>query len=127
MPAKTVGLCTASESRPGLHPQLRVSLMFGDSVKLGEGRAELLSAIDRLGSLKAAVEQLGMSYRNAWGYLKELEAAADFPFIDRRRSGRTRGIRLTPEGKEFLARYWKFNRRLDAVAAREFAAAFPQL
>ena len=114
------------ETHPGLRPKLRVWLMFGDTVKIGAGRAALLEAIEQLGSIKAAAEQCGMSYRYAWGYLRELEAAAGFPFIERHRGGgETRGARLTPEGKGFLARYWEFNRRLEAAAARGFAEVFP--
>jgi len=109
-----------------LHPELRVWLVFGDTVKLGARQAELLEAIEQLGSLKAATEQLGMSYRYAWGYLRELEATAGFRFIGRHRGGgHTARAHLTPQGKQLLAHYWKFNRRLDAAVAQEFAAAFP--
>lgn len=114
------------QTHRGPRPKLRVWLMFLDSVKIGAGRAALLEAIEQLGSIKAVAEQFGMSYRYVWGYLRELEAAAGFSFIKRHRGGETRGAWLTPEGKRFLARYWEFNRRLEAAAAREFAEVFPQ-
>lgn len=41
----------------------------------GPGRAELLRAIDRLGSLSKAAQEQGMSYRWAWGRIKEAEKA----------------------------------------------------
>ena len=114
-------------THPGVHPKLRVWVMFGDTVKVGAGRAALLEAIEQLGSIKAAAEQFGMSYRYVWGYLRELETAAGVPFIERHRGGgATRGARLTPEGKRVLAQYWEFNRRLEAAAVREFAEIFPQ-
>ena len=114
------------ETHPGVHPKLRVWVMFGDTVKIGVGRAELLEAIEQLGSIKAAAEQFGMSYRYVWGYLRELETAAGVPFIERHRGGgAARGARLTPEGKRVLAQYWEFNRRIEAAAAREFAEVFP--
>ena len=56
-------------------PRLKLWVVFGD-VKFGEGRAELLDAMERLGSFKQAVERMGMSYRAAWGYFRELERAA---------------------------------------------------
>jgi len=111
-------------AQPSPSPGLRVWVVFGAAAKIGAGRAELLEAIDRLGSLKAAAEQFGMSYRYAWGYLRELEAAAGFRFITRRRGGPTPGAQLTPEGKAFLARYWKFQKRVEQTASREFPRVF---
>jgi molybdate transport system regulatory protein len=106
-------------------PKLRVWVVFLDRVKIGAGRAELLEAIDELGSIKAAAARFGMSYRYAWGYLRELEQAAGFRFIERQRGGgETGGATLTAQGKAFLNRYWEFHRRLDAAAAREYARIF---
>ncbi len=106
-------------------PKLRVWVVFRDEVKMGAGRAALLEAIGELGSIKAAADRFQMSYRHAWGYLRELETAAGFRFIDRQRGGgETGGAALTPRGKEFLARYWEFNRRMMATAEREYARIF---
>ena len=63
-----------------MKPRVKVWVVFGDRLKFGEGRARLLEAIDEVGSLRQAVEQFAMSYRNAWGYLRELELAAGFKF-----------------------------------------------
>jgi molybdate transport system regulatory protein len=49
--------------------KLKIWVVFGERVKFGDGRAELLELIDELGSIKQAVIRFGMSYRNAWGYL----------------------------------------------------------
>jgi molybdate transport repressor ModE-like protein len=66
-----------------------------------------------------------MSYRNAWGYLRELEQAAGFELVARSPRGTLRsGMRLTPRGREFLACYRKFQRNLDAAATRHFDRAF---
>lgn len=108
-----------------MKPKLRVWLVFLDQVKFGAGRAELLGAIDELGSIKAAAERFGMSYRYVWGYLRELEAAAGFQLIERQRGGgEAGGAALTPRGKAFLTRYWEFHRRMDAAATREYARIF---
>lgn len=106
-------------------PKLRVWLVFRGEVKLGEGRAALLEAINELGSIKAAADRFQMSYRHVWGYLRELEAAAGFRFIVRQRGGgEAGGAALTPRGKEFLSRYWEFDRRMLATADREYARIF---
>ena len=59
-----------------MKPKLRVWVMFGEDLKFGDGRARLLELIDERGSLKKAAQELEMSYRNAWGYLRDLETAA---------------------------------------------------
>ena len=108
-----------------MKPKLRVWLVFRDRVKIGAGRAELLESIDTSGSIKAAAEQFGMSYRYVWGYLRELEEAAGFQFFVRQRGGgRIGGAHLTPRGKAFLAQYRRFQHRLEAAADREFRRFF---
>ncbi len=111
-----------------MNPKLKVWIMFDDKVKFGQGRAALLRLIDELGSIKQAVERFEMSYRNAWGYLRDLERAAGFRLLDRKPGGsRAAGTRLTPQGREFLSRYDSFERDLESNMARCFDRAFPAL
>ena len=106
-----------------MRPKLKVWIVFGGgAVKFGDGRAELLELIDGLGSLQRAVAQLGMSYRSAWGYLRELERAVGFALLERHAGrGPDRGTRLTARGREFLRRYRTFRRGLDQAVERRFA------
>ena len=88
---------------------------------------QLLQAIDELGSLRRAAATFGMSYRRAWGYLRELETAAGFPFLERRVGGWGHGgTVLTPEGRAFLTQYEAFRTQIDTVVQAHFAACFPQ-
>jgi len=106
-------------------PRLKAWIVFGERTKFGDGRAQLLELIDELGSIKQAVARFGMSYRNAWGYLQELEEAAGFKFLERKPGGGPRsGTRLTKEGKMFLGKYWRFRQGLDKVVSRHFARSF---
>jgi molybdate transport system regulatory protein len=108
-----------------VEPKLRVWIVFEEGAKFGDGRARLLELIAERGSLRQAAAEFGMSYRNAWGYLRELERAAGFPFVERAPGGHPRsGMRLTPGGRAFLACYGTFRRGLDEVAARRFARSF---
>jgi len=105
--------------------KLRVWVVFGKRLKLGGGRAHLLRSIDTRGSLRQAAAELGMSYRNAWGYLQELERAAGFKFVERAPGGGPRsGMRLTVAGREFLACYQKFRRGIEEAAERHFERSF---
>ena len=83
-----------------IQPKFKVWVVFGDRVKFGDGRAQLLELIDRLGSIQKAVAEFGMSYRNAWGYLRDLENAAGFPLLQRGPGGGpASGTRLTRQGR----------------------------
>ena len=106
-------------------PRLKLWVVFGGSVKFGEGRAELLEAVERLGSFKKAVERMGMSYRGAWGYFRELERAAGIVLLERHPGGGPGGgTRLTAEGRRFVARYRRFRRGLDGLLERAEALDF---
>jgi molybdate transport system regulatory protein len=105
--------------------KLRVWIVIGGRVKLGDGRAALLERIDALGSIKKAVTEAGMSYRNVWGYLRELERAAGTKLLARRAGGGPdSGTHLTPEGKRLLARYRRVRQALTAAGDRQFSQEF---
>ena len=113
-------------TRPNVKPKLKVWVVFGERLKFGDGRAHLLELIDEHGSLQKAVDRIGMSYRNAWGYLQELERAAGVKLLDRRPGkGPRAGTRLTKEGRAFLDRYWRFRRGLDGIVDRHFSRSYP--
>ena len=78
-----------------MEPKIKVWVIF-EAVKFGDGRAALLDLIDSLGSISQAAARSGMSYRNLWGYLRELEAAAGFRFLERRRGQAPRAGRDSP-------------------------------
>ena len=106
-------------------PKFKLWVVVAERVKFGDGRAELLELIDQLGSIKKAVTRTGMSYRAAWGYFQELEAAAGFKFLERTPgAGPRSGARLTREAKVFVRRYRQVRARLDRAIQRDFARAF---
>ena len=111
--------------RGRIQARLKVWVVFDDRVKFGDGRAALLDLVDELGSLKKAVARIGMSYRNAWGYLQELEDAAGFKLLERTPGGGPEGgTQLTAKGRLFLARYRRFRQGLDEVVQQYFERSF---
>jgi len=106
-------------------PKLKVWVAFGSELKFGDGRARLLELIDERGSLQQAAHEMAMSYRNAWGYLGELERSAGFRFVERAVGRAPRGgMRLTSEARRFLVRYRAFRSRLERMALHEFGRVF---
>lgn len=114
-----------AEGGGSMELKLRVWVVFEGRVKFGDGRARLLQLIDELGSLRQAVRQIGMSYRNAWGYLRDLEEAAGFKLLERRPGGGLKsGMQLTQDGRAFLVKYWRFRKHVDTTVERQFARTF---
>jgi molybdate transport system regulatory protein len=106
-------------------PRLKVWVVFDEGVKFGDGRARLLELVDELGSLRRALDRAGMSYRHGWGYFRELERASGIRLLEAKPGeGRRGGMRLTAEGRAFLARYRRFRDGLEGAATRHFTRAF---
>ena len=72
----------------------------------GEGPCRLLRGVAETGSLRAAAMQMGMAYTKALKLLKNAENALGCKLTMRMTGGKDGGGSiLTPEGKEWLARY----------------------
>lgn len=77
----------------------------GESI-LGNGKFELIDCIDQLGSLKAAADKMGISYRKAWGMIRDAEEKLGFCLTEKHRGGQHGGNSvLTTEGKELIEAY----------------------
>jgi molybdate transport system regulatory protein len=103
--------------------RLRLWLETGEGMLFGAGRAELLEEIERSGSLKRAAQNLGISYRAAWGKLKQSERALGVCLI-RKRSNRA-GYQLTEEGLALTRLFRRWYAAVEQAALREARAIFP--
>nr|WP_207792406.1 LysR family transcriptional regulator [Polymorphobacter multimanifer] len=82
---------------------------------MGPGKADLLEAIDREGSITAAGRALGMSYRRTWLLVDEMNRCFHERLVETLTGGgRNRGARLTEYGRTVVADY----RDLEAQTAR---------
>ena len=106
-----------------MEPKVKAWITFPGGTKLGAGRARLLRLIDEEGSLNRAVKRMGMSYRAAWGYVQELEAAAGFAFVETTGGG----SRLTDRGRSVLDAFDRYRERVIDRAAETFRATFDDL
>ena len=97
---------------------------LGPRTLFGDGKADLLEAVDRLGSLRSAAQSMGMSYRYAWGLLRELDQAAGFPFLEHSGSGPRTSLRLTKKGRRFIDAYRAFRAPLDDLIEKRFRRTF---
>jgi 8-oxo-dGTP diphosphatase len=87
-------------------------------VIMGEGRAELLKHIVEFGSLTRAAEEMGMSYRHAWGIVQEINDAIGEEIIHSERGGAEGGAtELTDEGKKLLEDFEKMNGTVQTLSS----------
>lgn len=88
---------------------------------LGDGKWRMLKLIEEKGSLKAACEDLGYTYRRTWGNLKKIENFFGFPLLEKHRGGSDGGhMSLTDEGKRLVAAFDKFHASVDSVIQKGF-------
>jgi molybdate transport system regulatory protein len=88
---------------------------------LGDGKWQILKLIDEKGSMKAACDELGYTYRRTWGNLKKIEQFFGFPLLEKQRGGSDGGrTLLTPEGKKLIAAFDHFHSSIDAVIQEGF-------
>src|SRR5512136_2706344 len=96
-------------------------------VVVGGGKTALLLAVDRLGSIQRAAEEFGMSYRHAWGAIKQIEQRAGFKILDTRLGGKDGGAQLTPKGKEFIGEVDSLIKDLQGIVEKRFKQKFERL
>lgn len=95
--------------------RLKLQLLCGEGYAMGPGKADLLDAIDREGSISAAGRAMGMSYRRTWLLVDEMNRCFRERLVETLTGGgRERGARLTECGRTVLADY----RALETETAR---------
>lgn len=76
----------------------------------------LLTAVDSLGSLSRAAAQLKVSYRHAWGLVKQAEERLGAPLLEKRVGGAEGGgAVLTAAARELLTRYGQVRRQVGTL------------
>lgn len=108
-------------AEPGKDPRLKLKaqVLLGDAIAIGPGKADLLEAIARTGSIASAGRSLGLSYRRTRDMVEALNASWRAPLIETSKGGAGGGgTVLTPTGGELLRRYRALDKALQRTAAR---------
>jgi len=93
---------------------------------IGEGRMELLKAVERFGSLNRASKELGLSFRAAWGKIKSIEQRLGIKVLVGKTGGAGGGgSRLTSFGKELLNKFEALNNEAEEELKKIFTKHFP--
>lgn len=100
-------------------PRLRV--LLGSAIAIGPGKADLLDAIGRTGSISAAAREMGMSYRRAWLLVEAANNAFIEPLVATATGGSGGGgAELTEFGRMVVDRYRKIEQKAASAVANEF-------
>lgn len=95
--------------------RIKLQIFCGDEIAMGPGKAQLLEAIAREGSISAAGRSLGMSYRRTWLLVDTMNRCWDMPLVETAAGGsHGGGARVTEKGKSILRHY----RALETAARR---------
>jgi molybdate transport system regulatory protein len=98
----------------GARIKIKLQVLRDTDIALGPGKADLLDAIAREGSISAAARALGMSYRRAWMLVDVMNHAWQAPLVNAV-PGARRGATLTDVGREVLADYRQVEVELSSV------------
>jgi molybdate transport system regulatory protein len=97
--------------------KLKAQIFCGDEPAIGPGKAALLEAIDREGSISGAGRALGISYRRTWLMVDSMNRCWTDRLVETRAGGgENKGARLTACGRDVLGAYRTLERRLAQTA-----------
>src|SRR6187402_645203 len=95
--------------------KLKLQLYCGDEIAMGPGKADLLDAIARDGSISAAGRAMGMSYRRAWLLVDTMNRCFRAPLVETHPGGgKNAGARLTSAGETALSAYRALSTQVEA-------------
>lgn len=102
---------------------LKIRIAHGTTVAMGPGKALLLEAIGRCGSISAAAKDMGMSYRRAWELVDVMNRSFTTPLVDTfPGGGKQGGARVTELGLHVLASYRALAVKIASSCAPELDA-----
>ncbi|MDX1327678.1 MAG: winged helix-turn-helix domain-containing protein [Arenibacter sp.] len=101
----------------------RIWIESGEKVFLGEGRVELLKAIDTQGSLSKAAKSLGMSYKKAWTLVDAVNKSATKKVVVKTVGGpKGGGTKITPYGLKLIEAFDEINKNCWAFLDQQLKA-----
>lgn len=96
-----------------------------EELVFGEGKSNLLKAIDKTGSINKASKQMGVSFRRGWAYITAIEKRLGIKLIARSKGGkRGGGSCLTPAGKMLVRKFDKLEKVVCGFTDTKFQELF---
>ena len=124
-------MATRAETRPAtkdellrVEPRLKLWLERDGLLVLSDYRVQLLRLVGETGSLTEAAERMDLSYRRAWGKIREIERNLGATLVKSEAGGAGGGgSQLTTQGERLVALYQRLHQSME----RELSQAFGEL
>ncbi|MES2262486.1 MAG: LysR family transcriptional regulator [Pseudomonadota bacterium] len=99
---------------------LKLRLLCDDGIAMGPGKADLLDAIARTGSISAAARVMQMSYRRAWLLVDVMNRSFREPLVRSAAGGvQGGGAQVTEAGLHVLAQFRSMESAAVAAAQEQ--------
>ena len=106
---------------------VRIRVRREEEVLFGSGVARLLEGTGRLGSLRAAAQEMGMSYRKALELIRRSEAGLGQPLLEKKIGGAGGGgSQLTGYARSLTDRFTALERAVDSYVRSLVLQSFPE-
>ena len=113
------------KSHNGLDIRSKIWIEAGGEPVFGRGRRFLLEAIDTHGSINRAAQEVDISFRKAWGYIKAMEERLGVKLIKRQTGGKNGGgALLTDDARILLKKYESLEKGIQEIVDKRFRAIF---
>ncbi|MGD0581746.1 MAG: LysR family transcriptional regulator [Bacteroidales bacterium] len=84
----------------------QLEMVAGEQTLINEEGFRLLVSLEKNLSIVAASKEMGISYRKAWGMIRDIEYQLGFQLVGKRRGGKAGGrTTFTAAGKELIDAY----------------------
>ncbi|MBI4570336.1 MAG: LysR family transcriptional regulator [Chloroflexi bacterium] len=125
MPGRAEVRPSRRDERLPLEPRLKLWVEKDGRLVLSDYRVQLLRHIAETGSLAEAAARMGLSYRRAWGKVRDIERNLGTRLVQSEAGGAGGGgSRLTREGKRLVALYGRLRRKMEGDLGKEFKEVF---
>ncbi|SHK67952.1 winged helix-turn-helix domain-containing protein [Desulforamulus aeronauticus] len=105
-------------------PGCKIWLVCGGT-NFGDGLYHLLYHVHQHGSISKAAKVMGMSYRAAWGKIKNAEKNLGFKLVETQVGGEAGGgACLTPQGSKLLQGFGEFREKVERAVTGIFQETF---
>lgn len=107
--------------------QIKSKVWLEESGELvfGAGKATILEAIAKTGSINKAAKEMNMSYRHAWSYIRSAENRIGAPLLIIAKGGiGGGGARLTGYAKDLLKKFGELDGEVRIFTNRRYKEIF---
>jgi molybdate transport system regulatory protein len=110
-----------------MEPRAKVWVEKDGKLVLSDYRVRLLRLIDETGSLADAAKAMGLSYRRAWGKVKEIERNLGAKLLESAAGGPGGGgSQLTDDARRLVEQYEQFRGSAERDLQDDFRRSFAQ-